>query len=100
MTPHQIIAAAVRLLAVWFALYVLTALYPLLFGLERTDLLITILFGVGIALLSITIIFCLWRFAQTIARRVLPGEANGPLAQAPVTSVDTWFAVGCALIGV
>ena len=95
MSPHQIIAVAVRLFAVWLALEALQAAVAFLIppgDLPPTAIAAAILF-VPVAALIVAL---LWRFPQTIARKLLSSSAAEPASTA---SPDSWMAMGCALIG-
>jgi hypothetical protein len=96
MTPHQVIAVAVRLFAIWLAIYVLRQ-GPLSYHQVSTfadsgAVITTIVSGAVAAL----VVLFLWFFPRTVARNLLDVKSTGPAEPA---SVDTWFAVGCALIG-
>jgi hypothetical protein len=94
MTPHQTIAVALRLVAVWLGIGVLRSL-PSFYITGSTDapgrayaLLLTAL----TAVLAVVV----WCFPFSIAQKLLQREAaDVPAAASP----DTWFAMGCALIG-
>ena len=96
MTPHQAIAVAVRLFALWVAIHIPGLAYAALsegggihsgFAIAATAIIITI---------GALIVIGLWKFPQTIARGLLSVPESGQ--QAPA-SPDTWLAMGCALIG-
>ena len=95
MSPHQTIAVAVRLFAVWLMLETLRDAVAFLKppgDLPLTAIAAAILFvSVGALIVAL-----LWLFPQTIARKLLSSSAAEPV---PTASPDTWMAMGCALIG-
>jgi len=98
MSPHQIIAVAARLLAIWLivtAVMTVPDVYAQLLQLEfsRTESLV-ILFVVGILMLGV--IWLVWRFPLSIANKLLDSRAR---RLAEPASPDLWLAVGCSLIG-
>ena len=99
MTPHQTIAVAVRLFAIWLLLSLVTGLIT--FGTQFNwheyphKTLATAL----IATVTLLVVLALWFFPHTVARRLLTVSATQPHeAAAPITA-DTWLAMGCALVG-
>lgn len=94
MSPHQAVAVAVRLFAVWLSFYVLNALGSFL--LARPIDAVHIWIGVGVGLVATAIILGLWLFPRTLAGALL----SKPVAEAePSASPDLWLAMGCALLG-
>lgn len=98
MNAHQILAVTIRLFAIWLFLYaasniagsyiegehryhVQSSLQPLLW------------------VLGAVTIFCgaLWAFPLFVAKRILPSAATDP-EMSP--SIESWFSLGCGLIGV
>jgi len=94
MSPHQAVAVAVRVLAVWLAIYVVRTI-PAFFVEGRGDA-SGLLAAAIVALLSFVLALLLWFFPLTIARKLLSSPASDP---APTSSPDLWLAMGCALIG-
>ena len=96
MSPQQTIAVLVRLFAIWLAIYfarMLPAFYhQMVLTLDSNAAII----AVAVAAFITAAILFLWFFPRTIAGSLL--GSPGPIAADPV-SPDTWFAVGCALIG-
>jgi hypothetical protein len=94
MSPHQAIAVAVRIFAVWLAIYVLRTI-PAFFIQGRGDTgglvaaAIVVLLTLGVALL-------LWFFPLITAQKLLSSPVAGSASSA---TPDTWLAMGCALIG-
>lgn len=100
MTPQQLLAVALRLLAVWLSFYVLGDLYVLISSLEKnyssSALIIGGVFTVSTAILPI----CLWYFHGRIARKLLDGVSTSAVTPVSASTADTWLAIGCAIIGV
>ena len=94
MSPHQTIAVAVRLFAVWLAVYALqTASATFLDGRVATKGLVVA--GI-IGILTLLVAVLLWFFPLTTAKKLLSDPAAN---SAPGETPDTWLATGCALIG-
>jgi hypothetical protein len=96
VSPHQIIAVAVRLFAVWFAIHIPGNVYAFYiegtkFGESHTALLAFIA-----AAAAFVIVAALWTFPQMIASKLLSTKADPSI---PEASPDTWLALGCALLG-
>ncbi len=96
MSPIQIVALAVRLFAIWLAIYVLRWMPYLYRDLRRFDDATMTAIGVATAVLIILIVVFLWFFPRTVALRLLPGHEMPPTTN---VSPDMWFAVGCSLLG-
>ena len=96
MSPHQTIAVAVRLFAVWLALYVGSTSLSFFAQPGGSDTHVAnwvLLLALGVAG---AVILALWLFPLTIARKLLTPPAAPPAAAA---SPDTWLLLGCVLIG-
>ena len=91
MSPHQIIALATRLFAVWLAIHLPGQVYEVLFAEPSARL-----FVVCIFIIEVVAMLALWFSPHTIARRLL--SVSTPETPAP-SSADTWLRMGCALIG-
>jgi hypothetical protein len=94
VTPHQIVAVALRLFAVWIGIQTLRAL-PAFFTVSGSGSPGYVWMAFMLALNSV-IIAALWVFPRTIAAKVLPPPESQP--RPPVTP-DLWLAMGCTLIG-
>jgi uncharacterized membrane-anchored protein len=97
MTPHQTLAVIVRLAAIWLFLYAISTMvgtYTEAHQYSAPDSLKPIFLGVGVISL---ICLLLWFFPFFIAKRILPTSMN---ENAQTTVFDSWFSVGCSLIGV
>ena len=94
MTPHQIVALALRLFAIWMGIQAL-GYVPWFFqvkGSQSPDYVyVTFMFA-----LNVVIVLVLWFFPRTIAWKLLPSDDTR--SQPPATA-DTWLAMGCTLIG-
>jgi len=98
VSPHQTVAVAVRVFAVWLATYLIrtTPFFAVSFnghdssGIVLATAIVTVI-GFGVAA-------TLWFFPLTIARKLLP-PAAAAAAAAPAQPPEAWLSVGCALIG-
>lgn len=96
MTPHQIIAVAVRLFAIWLAIYTVRVM-PVAYH-QATKFAGEFPVEISITVIIITcILVVLWFFPRTIAKNFLP---DSPPAEQPSFPAQDWFAVGCSLIGI
>jgi hypothetical protein len=94
MTPHQIVALALRLFAIWLGIHALTYV-PWLFqvsGAHSPDY-VYVAFMLGV---NVVIILVLWFLPRIIAWKVLP---SAELRSGASATADTWLAMGCTLIG-
>lgn len=98
MSPHQIVAVAVRLFAVWLAVTTIVSVPYLYTQLIEADFGSTspITAAVFMAMLALGIVYVLWRFPLTIAGKLLTPSAQEPVESA---SPDLWLAMGCSIIG-
>jgi len=97
MNPHQILAISTRLFSIWLFLYSISNLagtYIQAHKYNAPESLQPIFWGVGAV---IAICGLLWFFPLFIAKRILPPSTTD-YAQPPL--FDSWFSVGCSLIGV
>jgi hypothetical protein len=97
MTPHQVLAVAVRLFAIWLAIYVLRSAPSYYRELTRLGDSTGTAATLVVAGLAIAMVAFLWLFPRTVARTLLDAKSLAPPEPA---DPDTWFATGCALIGV
>ena len=99
MTPHQTIAVAVRLFAIWLLVSLITGLIT--FGTQFSwhDYPHKTLATALIAAVTLLIVLALWFFPRTVARRLLTVSASQPQEAAAPIAADTWLAIGCALLG-
>src|SRR5687767_1640413 len=101
MSPHQSVAVAVRLFAIWLAACTLRAASVTFFGGPATiyggpiDTKGLIVAGI-IGLLTLLVAAFLWFFPLSTAKKLLSSPVDTPTqAETP----DSWLAMGCALIG-
>lgn len=96
MTPHQTLAVAVRLFAIWLAIHATRNLLGVyLAGRDRGDTYIVPFVGV-LSLLAIVFIVVLWFFPKTIAHKLLTPTNDAP---ANPSTPESWLVVGSSLIG-
>lgn len=100
MTPHQGIAVGVRLFAIWLILNALSTGYFALIATGGNGLPDTLTFGVVLTLLWAVVAVALWNFPQVVARKLLSQNDSARAPDSGRSSVENWFAVGCALIGI
>ncbi len=96
MSPHQILAVTVRLAAIWLFLYAISTMtgsYVEAHKYSAPDSLLPILIGFGAIVL---ICGLLWYFPLSVAKKILPSSATDGSEPAVF---DSWFSVGCSLIG-
>jgi heme exporter protein D len=94
MTPHQSVALALRLFAIWVALQTLRTL-PAFFTMGGFDSRSYVWMAVTFALNAV-VILAFWVFPRTIAGKLVPPPDPEPQ---PSSSPDQWLAVGCTLLG-
>ena len=94
MSPIQIVALAVRLFAVWVALY-WARWMPYSFAQARASDGGMVMFAV-LAVVGVLAVLGMWFFPRTIARSILPATEASP---GPIAVPTTWLAVGCVLLG-
>ena len=96
MTPHQTLAVAVRLFAIWLAVIAIGDLVGgYVAGRERNDAYILPIVAV-VAVVAMVFVLVLWFFPRTIAHGLLPSGHDAP---ANPSAPEVWFAIGCSLIG-
>ncbi len=96
MSPHQTIAVAVRLFAIWLVIYFARSAPSFFRESLRTDDTAASVTVIVISVLAVLLALFLWFFPRTVARGLLDVKSLTPTQPA---SPDTWFAVGCSLIG-
>jgi hypothetical protein len=96
VSPHQAVAVAVRLFAVWLATYLIrtTPIFVITFG-EHDDSGLLLASAIVTAL-GLIVAAALWFFPLTIARQILPTAAAHATPPQPP---ERWLAMGCFLIG-
>ena len=98
MSPHQIIAVAVRLFAVWLAVTTVVSAPTFYMQLIEVEVGSTasLAAAVFVAALALGIVYVLWRFPLTIAGKLLTTASQEPVESA---SPDLWLAMGCSIVG-
>lgn len=98
MSPHQIIAVAVRLFAVWLAVTTVVSAPTFYMQLLEVEVSSTSSFAAAVfmAVLVLGIVYILWRFPLTIAGKLLTPSAQEPVKSG---SPDLWLAMGCSIVG-
>lgn len=96
MSPHQVIAVAVRLFAVWLVIYVVRELPVFYAEGSRQEDPYVLTVTIATALLTGLSFLVLWFFPRTIAQGLLRTTNTEPVTAA---SQDQWLAMGCGLIG-
>jgi hypothetical protein len=96
VTPHQVIAVAVRLFAIWLIIGVLRTAPQFYREFARVGDSTANAIVIGVSVLAVLLILFLWFFPKTVARNLLDAKPFNPQELA---APDTWFAMGCALIG-
>ena len=97
MNPHQILAVSTRLFAIWLFLYSISNLagtYVQAHKYSAPDTFQPLFWGVGSTILVCSL---LWLFPLFITKMILPPSTIEGV-QSPI--FDSWFSVGCSLIGV
>lgn len=100
MTPHQSIAVGVRLFAVWFLLDGFADAYFAFTDLGRNVAASALAFGLALTVMWVIAAVALWCFPALIARKLLPQENHAAATATTEIAAETWFATGCALIGI
>jgi len=96
MSPHQTIAVAVRLFAVWLVIYLIPGVVGFYVQFDKQNDPYKLVTAVAVTSVAAVLVLALWFFPQSIARRLLAPSSTDSAAPA---SPDMWLAMGCALIG-
>ena len=96
MSPNQSLVVVVRLFAIWLVGYYITT--APLFYVQTIDFSpdSAVLYTLGAAAIVLALSIALWHFASWIAKRLIPGSSQ---VEEQPAAFDSWFSVGCALIG-
>jgi len=94
MTPHQTVAVALRLFAVWLGLQALITL-PAFFA-DKWSNSPVLPYALFLLTLTVVLILVMWFFPRAITGKILPPRDAHPQTTA---TPDTWLAMGCSLIG-
>lgn len=92
MTVRQIVATAMRIFALWMILFSIQSAGVMTFAYSDSPWWM-VLSGI---LLGLAIMVFLWRFADPIARRLVPAESSDRVAGITHSGL---FQTGCCLIG-
>jgi hypothetical protein len=94
MSPQQVAALVIRLFSICLGIYVLRMIPSIAFAAQGSPGLAYELF---LFVVTGVVAVSLWFFPGTIAAEILSsGKVGVPAASA---SLDAWFAMGCALLG-
>jgi len=95
MTPHQVLAVAARLFAIWLAIQVVrdVAIFSV-FSRDRGDPQITL--AIVMSVVASVALVVLWFFPKSIAGGLVPSPSS---ESPPPASPDGWLTAGSALIG-
>lgn len=96
MSPHQTLTVAIRLFAIWLAIYWASFIPWFYSEGYRGDDSAALAMALVSSVLAILCLVVLWFFPRMIARGLLPLSNAEP---APAASPDTWFSVGSGLLG-
>ena len=94
VTPHQTVAVALRLFAVWIGLQALMTL-PAFFQPNGSDA-PGYVYALFLFALTGVLVLVLWFFPGAITAKLLSPQDAQPQSSAPP---DTWLAMGCSLLG-
>ena len=94
VTPHQMVALALRLFAIWLGVQALG--YVVWFFWGRASQPADYAYVIFMVAFNAVTILALWFFPRTIAWKLLPSD---DAESQPSATADTWLAVGCTLIG-
>jgi hypothetical protein len=94
MSPHQTVAVALRLFAVWLGIYGFRTVVSFAYIRDSA----APGFGAAVAFLALTVllVIALWFFPRCIAGKLLSSDSAKPEASA---TPDLWLAMGSALLG-
>lgn len=96
MSPNQSLVVVVRLFALWLIGYYVTAAPWFYVQTERFSPDSAVFYTLGAAVIVLALSAALWYFASWIAGRLV-SDSNKVAEQQG--AFDSWFSVGCALIG-
>ncbi|SRR6266480_2426763 len=96
MSPHQTIAVAVRLFAIWLLIWLIPGVFGFYAQFIKHSDPAKLLVAAAVTIVAAVVVLGLWFFPHTVARMLLT-EANAE--SAPTISADTWLTLGCAVIG-
>ena len=91
--PNQVLAVAIRLFAIGLGMSTLRMLPSLLF--QGDEFRSGRVYAAFLVALTIVVALALWFFPRLIAGKLLASTSEKDAS----VSADTWFAMGCALVG-
>ena len=96
MSPIQASALGMRLFAIWLAIYWARSLGYFITEVRDSEGATATVIAVVFSIVLAGFVLLLWFFPKTVAGAILPQEKSAP---STTTSANTWFAVGCTLLG-
>jgi hypothetical protein len=96
MTPHQTLAVAVRLFAIWLTIYGARELLGFYIAAEEHGDRHSVMIVAAVILVTAAFLVLLWFFPRTIARGLLPLSGDTVAKPSPP---EMWIAVGASVIG-
>jgi hypothetical protein len=96
MSPHQTIAIAVRLFAIWVFLYFVRDTLSFFYDPQVYIRPGAFAMALSVLILSGLVSSALWFFPLTVARKLLVSSASESV---PPAKPDEWLAAGCVLLG-
>jgi hypothetical protein len=96
MSPHQFVAVAARLFAVWLVIHLPGQAYGFFTDSSKLNDPTLGMVALGVGVVELIVILGLWFFPNTIARKLLGSSSSEP---PPPSSADAWLTMGCALMG-
>jgi flagellar biosynthesis protein FlhB len=96
MSPNQSLVVVVRLFALWLIGYYMTTAPWFYVQAKKFSPDSAVAYSLGAAAIVLALSAALWFAASWIAKRLISGPSQA--AEQPA-AFDSWFSVGCALIG-
>jgi hypothetical protein len=96
MSPHQTIAVAVRLFAIWLFLYFVRDTLSFFYDPQAHSRPDALAVALSVITVSGLVASALWFFPLTVARKLLTSPTS---ESAPPAQPDEWVAAGCVLLG-
>ena len=96
MSPNQSLVVVVRLFALWLVGYYITTAPLLYFRINKFSPDSALVDSLGVAAIVLALSAALWYSASWVSKRLLSGSRQATEQSA---AFDSWFSVGCALIG-
>ncbi len=96
MSPNQSLVVVVRLFALWLVGYYITTAPWFYVQAKKVSPDTAVFYTLGSAAIILVLSLALWYFATWLANRLISGPSQ-TVEQSP--AFDSWFSVGCGLIG-